>query len=194
VLRTISDPGSETGGRFGAAIAPVGDRNVDGFIDFAVGAPQSDGGAGRIYVFTSTGPASAGFAGCGTGGGPGPRGGPSTPPSGKVAARVLRRLALVPSKRKLRSGSRLRLKGSLKASAGQASCQRRQKIAIQRRTVRGGRFQTFEVAITARNGSFNARTRPGRSYLYRARVSQTARCMGATSKPAKVVVRKRSRR
>ena len=51
----------------------------------------------------------------------------------------------------------------------------------------GGRFQTFEVAITAKNGSFKTQTRPGRTYLYRARVSQTARCMGATSKAAKVV-------
>jgi hypothetical protein len=190
VLRTITDPAGESGAGFGTAIAPVGDRNNDGFLDLAVGAPQSDGGAGHAYVFTSSGPA-VGFPGCSAGGGPGSSGGKPNPPAGKVSARVLRRLALVPNRRKLRSGSSLRLKGSLRASAGQASCQRRQKIAIQRRKVRGGRFQTFEVAITARNGRFNARTRPGRSYLYRARVSQTARCMGATSKAAKVVVRKR---
>ena len=76
-----------------------------------------------------------GFAGCGPSSNPGPGGGSNLrqPARGTVRARVLRRLALVPSKRRLKRGSALRLSGSLKASAGQASCQRRQKIAIQRR-------------------------------------------------------------
>ena len=108
-----------------------------------------------------------------------------------VQARVLRGVSLVPSKRKLRRNTLLRLKGVLKASNGPASCRSHQKIAIQRRDLRGGGFQTFEVAVTARSGSFKSSVRPVRTYVYRARVSQTARCMGATSKGAKVVVRKR---
>ena len=99
----------------------------------------------------------------------------------------------MPSKRRLKRRSALRLNGSLRASASQATCQRRQKIAVQRRKLSGGRFQTFEVAVTTKTGSFQTSTRPDRTYLYRARVSQTARCMGATSKAAKVVVRKRSK-
>ena len=95
-----------------------------------------------------------------------------------------------PASARLKRGSALRLSGSLKASAGQATCQRRQKIAVQRRKLSGGRFQTFEVAVTTKTGSFRTSTRPSRTYVYRARVSQTARCMGATSKTAKVVVRK----
>ena len=104
---------------------------------------------------------------------------------------MLRRLALTPSKRRLSRGKSLKLRGTLKASAGQPNCQSRQKVALQRRKLKGGRYQTFEVAVTSKTGRFNAGTRPARSYLYRARVSQTARCMGATSKAAKVVVRKR---
>jgi hypothetical protein len=123
----------------------------------------------------------------------------STPPSGggapnpTVQARVLRGLTLVPSKRRLRRSSLLRLNGVLRVSGGPASCRSRQKIAIQRRKA-NGRFQTFEVAVTNRAGSFRTSTRPGRTYVYRARVSQTARCMGASSKAAKVTVRKRSKR
>jgi hypothetical protein len=124
----------------------------------------------------------------GTNVGPGPAG-----PSPTVQARVLRRLTLAPSRRLLAHGSALRLNGSLKSNAGRRSCQSRQKIALQRRKLTGGRFQTFEVAVTTASGSFRAATRPVRTYLYRARVSQTVRCMGATSKTARVVVRKRSK-
>jgi FG-GAP repeat len=190
ILKTITDPAGEAGARFGVTVAPIGDRNSDGFIDLAVGAPLSGGGDGRIYTFTSSGPADA-FAGCNPTSNPGPSS--AKPPSSTVRARVLRRLALVPSKRRLKRGSALRLNGSLKASAGQAACQRRQKIAVQRRKLSGGRFQTFEVAVTSKTGSFRTSTRPSRTYLYRARVSQTARCMGAKSKTAKVVVRKRAK-
>jgi hypothetical protein len=116
-----------------------------------------------------------------------------TGPSPTVQTRVLRGLTLVPSKRRLRRSSLLRLNGVLRVSGGPASCRSRQKIAIQRRKA-NGRFQTFEVAVTNRAGSFRTSTRPGRTYVYRARVSQTARCMGASSKAAKVTVRKRSKR
>jgi hypothetical protein len=110
-----------------------------------------------------------------------------------VQARVLRGVTLVPSKRRLSRSALLRLNGVLRVSGGPASCRSRQKIAIQRRKSGERRFQTFEVAVTSRSGSFKTSTRPGRTYLYRARVSQTRRCMGATSKAAKVVVRKRSK-
>ena len=200
VLRTIGDPNGESGAGFGTAIAPLGDRNSDGFLDFAVGAPRSTGSAGRVYVFTSSGPAADGFAGCGGGGGGGgggsggsggaaPRGKtPADDNEPRVRGRVLRRLTLAPSRRTVAWGSPLSLKGALRTSGRQASCQRRQKIAIQRRKLKGGRFQTFDVAITARNGRFTVKTWPGRSYLFRARVSQTQRCTGARSKATKVMV------
>lgn len=110
-----------------------------------------------------------------------------------VQARVLRGLSLVPSKRRVSRNSLVRLSGILRATGGPANCRSRQKIAIQRRQASGGRFQTFEVAVTGRSGSFRSSTRPVRTYVYRARVSQTARCMGATSKAARVAVKKRSK-
>ncbi|MGH9870683.1 MAG: thrombospondin type 3 repeat-containing protein [Candidatus Polarisedimenticolia bacterium] len=53
-----SPTGSQSGGRFGAAVAGVGDLNDDGFDDVAIGAPQeSDGeaGEGRVHVFLGSG-------------------------------------------------------------------------------------------------------------------------------------------
>jgi hypothetical protein len=110
-----------------------------------------------------------------------------------VQTRVLRGLTLRSSNRRVRRNKRIRLTGILRASGGPRSCRSRQKIAIQRRKTSGGRFQTFEVAVTNRAGSFRITMRPVRTYVYRARVSQTTRCMGATSKTATVTVRKRSK-
>jgi len=39
------------GGRFGAAVAGVGDTDADGLPDFAAGAPEQDGGRGAVVVF-----------------------------------------------------------------------------------------------------------------------------------------------
>ena len=38
-------------GRFGSAIANLGDLNRDGKEDFAVGAPGEEAGAGVVYIF-----------------------------------------------------------------------------------------------------------------------------------------------
>jgi hypothetical protein len=114
-------------------------------------------------------------------------------PAPTVQTRVLRGLSLVPSKRRVSRSSLVRLRGILRATGGPANCRSRQKIAIQRRPTSGGRFQTFEVAVTTGSGSFRSSTRPVRTYVYRAKVSQTQRCMGATSKTARVAVKKRSK-
>lgn len=57
VALTIDDPDQSEGSSFGANLAPMGDLNDDGAIDFVVGAPGFDaaGGVdeGRIYIFRS---------------------------------------------------------------------------------------------------------------------------------------------
>ena len=106
---------------------------------------------------------------------------------------MLRRLTLNASPRRVQRLRSFRLRGRLTASTNRSACQNRQKIALQRRK-RGGRFQTFEVAVTRASGAFTAKTIAERTYTYRARVSQTARCMGALSNKAKVAVVRKSRR
>ena len=214
--QTICDPDNQSESRFGASVASLGDANGDGFDELAIGAPGLDragfSNAGRLYLLTSKAAGAAGAPGqcastgggdTGTGGGGGTAGGgggggttSATPPkSGTVVtARVLRRLVLKPNRKRVRKSRSFRLRGKLTASANRSVCQKRQKIALQRR-VRRGRYQTFDVAVTRASGAFTARERARRTYVYRARVSQTARCMGAISKTARVrVLRKRGRR
>ena len=110
-----------------------------------------------------------------------------------MIARVLRRLVLKSTRKRVRKNATFRLRGSLTASANRSVCQNREKIALQRRKPAGGRFQTFDVAVTRASGAFTARAVAERTYVYRARVSQTARCMGALSKAAKVSILRQRR-
>jgi hypothetical protein len=222
LAQTICDPDGQSGAAFGASIATLGDANGDGFDELAVGAPGFDhpaaANAGRLYILTSKGPAGTGDpAACvstggettgggggggdtGGGGGGGDTGGgdKATPPDGGgtvVVARVLRRLVLKSARKRVRKNATIRLRGTLSASGNRSVCQNRQKIALQRRKASGGRYQTFEVALTRATGKFTARAIATRTYVYRARVSRTARCMGAVSKTAKVsILRKRGSR
>jgi len=56
-LQSIADPDQNPGSRFGADVVSLGDLNGDGFLDFAVAAPNFNGpvgtGQGRLYVFRS---------------------------------------------------------------------------------------------------------------------------------------------
>ena len=214
LAQTICDPDGQSGAAFGASIATLGDANGDGFDELAVGAPGFDhpagANAGRLYILTSKGPAGTGAPeACvstggettgGGGGGSGAAGGGDevTPPDEDdtvVIARVLRRLVLKSASKRVRKNATIRLRGTLSATGNRSVCQNRQKIALQRRKASGGRFQTFEVALTRATGKFTARATATRTYVYRARVSQTARCMGAVSKTAKVsILRKRGSR
>jgi FG-GAP repeat len=203
LAQTICDPDHQAGGEFGASVATLGDVNGDGFDDLAVGAPGFDrlgvSNTGRLYVLTSRGPAAPGAtvvcpSSGGTGEGGGDTGGAEATPPGDdtvVIARVLRRLVLRADRKRVRRNRSFRLRGTLSASANRRVCQRRQKIALQRRRASGGRFQTFDVAVTRASGRFTAKQIGARTYVYRARVSQTARCMGAVSKTAKVSILRR---
>ena len=47
--------GHQTGGRFGDAVAALGDVDHDGYNDVAIGAPYENGGAGCVYIYYGSG-------------------------------------------------------------------------------------------------------------------------------------------
>jgi hypothetical protein len=199
LIQTIPD--FDPGNGFGAAIAPMGDLNGDGYLDFAIGAPGHNGGAGGVYLVESNAspgpdlscnpPSSGGGGGSGGGGSPGTPSTPGKPKTGgrKVSSLARRTIAITPSKTKLKIGAKLGLRGRLKASKRKNACRSKQKIAIQRSALNVP-WTTIDVAISKKNGSFAVTTipAPAQIFYYRAKVNQTRRCKSATSKPVKVKV------
>ena len=204
VIQTIPD--ADPGSNFGAAIVPLGDLNGDGYLDLAVGAPGHAGGQGAIYVMESNGqpgpdtscnPPNPGGGGGGTGGGStgggggGGGGNPGSPRSGggKVSSLAKRKISFGSSKKTVKIAKPLTLTGKLKSSKRKATCVRKQKIAIQR--FAGNNFwQTIDVAISSKKGTFSVKTSPApaQTFFYRARVNQTRRCTGAISNRVKIKV------
>jgi hypothetical protein len=195
-LQTIPAPAGAAG--FGNAVAPLGDVNGDGFADFAVGAPATSGAAGRVYIMKSCpvscdapGPGGGGGTGGGTSGGSGGSGGGGTstnPPGGKkVSALAKRTIKLRANKKTVKVAGAVKLIGKLTASKKKRSCQVKQKVSIIRyETDQGG--PTIDVAVTNKKGSFVVvvHPAPARTFVYRARVKQSRRCVGVISKRVKI--------
>lgn len=190
VLQSIPDPDQQRDSGFGRALAPMGDLNGDGFLDFAIGAGLHDETAsnqGRIYILRSSSPGRV-------------SGGAASPPSGGGAkapplrARAGRTLDLVASRKRVAPGRTIRLRGALRAFANKSSCQRGQSVRIQRRGRASAGYKNFKRATTNGDGAFAVKTKPRRTFVYRARVSQTSECLGATSRGQKVVVARKKKR
>jgi hypothetical protein len=200
-------PDADPGNGFGAAIAPMGDLNSDGYIDLAVGAPGHGDDVGRVYLMKSNAapgpdpscrpPGSGGGGGGGAGGGStggGSGGGTSPNPSGggkKVASLAKRSLTLKAARSKIKIATAVTLRGKLRASKTKRACQAKQKIGILRFDPNNGAWATIDVAVAKKSGAFAISIRPpaiAQTYLYRARVKPTRRCAGAFSKKVKVKV------
>jgi hypothetical protein len=205
VLQTISDPDQQPGAGFGRALAPMGDLNNDGFLDFAVGSggfdpgqvvtcsPCTGGpnpGQGRIYLLRSDNspapPAPTPTPGAGAGG-------------SQAVVLAGRSVSLAASKNRVRArrrarARRVRLSGVVEAFSNEAQCVPRQRVQLQRRRPGRPRYRTFARRTTNRRGGFSARFRPRRSYVYRARVGQTPSCHGAVSESERVTVVRKNRR
>jgi hypothetical protein len=100
----------------------------------------------------------------------------------------------VSTKRVRQRGGLVKLRGKLEAPRRKGVCQVRQKIAIQRRNAGQDFFLTFDVAVSKANGKFSIDAYPVATATYRARVTQTNKCEGATSKLARVSVKASSLR
>ena len=89
---------------------------------------------------------------------------------------------------------RVRLRGLLEAFADPAGCRRRQRVELQRRPLGRLRFERIARVRTGADGSFALRIRPVATGVYRARIGQTAACLGATSAAERVTVTRGGRR
>ena len=211
-LQRIDAPDQQAGLGFGTALAPLGDLNGDGFLDFAVGAGLWDGpvGAdqGRIYIFRSDnspnaplpsaappGPAAGPQGPQGPTGPAGPAGpqGPQGPPgqngsSGRSVTQAGRMLELLASAHSVAAGRPVSLRGSLTAFANAAACARHARVAIQAHGLRSPVFHTFATVRSDAHGRFSIAVRPRATTFYRAVAPETSACLGAASDREEVTV------
>jgi hypothetical protein len=203
VLQSFPDPAQEPGSGFGEGVAPIGDVNEDGFLDFALGGggydlpaggacPNGCDNAGRVYIYRSNNTPAPG---------PSPFSPAGTPPAATPATPVVlsgRELEIEASTNRIvrtsSKGRRVRIKGSVEAFANPASCERSQRVALQRRRPGNVRYKTFKYVRTTRGGTFSTRTVLTRTYVYRARLPRTAECEGTTSNRERVTVTTRRSR
>ncbi|MBW3652493.1 MAG: integrin alpha [Actinobacteria bacterium] len=189
-LQTIADPDQQQVSNFGVGVAPLGEINGDGFLDFAVGAGRFDRAGvtdvGRVYIMRSNNSPAPVVA-------PPPPPAPAppaqvAPPQGQVAALAGRALELVAASERVQRGRSVRLAGTLEAFANPARCQAGQEVEIQRRTISTPRYSTIARVRTDANGAFRTSARANRSSFFRARVAQDGECLGAVSQRERVDV------
>jgi hypothetical protein len=191
-LQRFDAPDQQAGLGFGTALAPMGDLNGDGFLDYAIGAGLWDGPAGadqgRIYIFRSDNSPAASPP-------PPPPPAPaatgattSTPPATVLAGRSLE---LAVSKTTIRRGRSVTLRGLLESFANRSSCESGQSVSVQVRRPGSVTYATIRIVKTTQSGTFALSVRPRTTSVYRARVEQTSLCLGAVSDRRVVKVRRR---
>jgi hypothetical protein len=198
-LQRFNSPDQQPGSGFGNALAPLGDVNGDGFLDFAIGAGLYDEtpsgappllDAGRIYLFKSDNspapPSSPPPSNQGPAGPQGPAGA-----TGQVVAQNGRAVELDASPARIRRGKSVRLRGAIEAFAGGSACEANQRVVIQRRSRGTARYRTLRTLTTNGKGDFSLRTKPAKTTFYRALVGQTQTCLGDTSPREMVTVTRR---
>jgi FG-GAP repeat len=195
VLQRIDDPDLQPGSGFGGALAPMGDLNGDGFLDFAVGAGEYDtptiSNQGRLYILRSDNspapPEPPNGGGGGSTGAPGPPG--ARGPAGSGTSLAGRNIEFDVSKERVRARRSVKIGGVVEADEKKAACEDRERVVLQRRRPGvGRRFVEFDRTTTTRAGLFSLRIKPRRTYFYRALMYQTSDCVGVVSERQKITV------
>jgi FG-GAP repeat len=184
-LLDIPAPDQQPGLGFGTSLAPLGDLNGDGFLDFAVGAGLFDGPSpdascpappalcsniGRVYIFRSNNTS------------------PSPPSTTPVQAG--RAITLGASKRTVRKGKKFALRGTLSSPVNPGSCAAGQSVVLERAKRGGSGFTPFAGVTTDGSGAFSLKVKAKRTFRYMAHVDATSTCGAADSSSLKVKVKK----
>jgi hypothetical protein len=150
-LLDIQAPDQQPGLGFGTSLAPLGDLNGDGFLDFAVGAGLFDGvhtgggcpappalcaDTGRVYIFRSNNTPA-----------------PPPPPETPAEVQAGRAISLVASNGKVKKGKKVGLGGGV-SSPVDASCAAGQTVTIERAKPGSTAFAPFASATTDGGGLF----------------------------------------
>jgi hypothetical protein len=173
-LQRFESPDQQPGAGFGNALAPLGDLNGDGFLDYAIGASLYNepgaAAAGRIYIFRSdNSPA---------------------PTTGAPAAVSLagRAVELNAAPDAVLPGRKATLTGRVDAFANQAACQPGQDVELQERPRSSPDYTTLTHVTSDASGHFSFTIAPGATRFYRAILAQSDVCLGTASDRASVVV------
>ena len=192
-LLDIPAPDQQAGLGFGTSLAPLGDLNGDGFLDFAVGAglfdeAHSGGGCptppalcadtGRVYIFRSNNTS------------PPP---PPPPPQEPAVVQAGRSISLVASKNKVKKGKKVGLGGGM-SSPVDASCAAGQTVTLERAKPGSTAFAPFASATTDGSGLFITKVKAKKTFVYMAHVDATSKCGGSDSNTVKVKVAKKKRK
>jgi hypothetical protein len=189
-LLDIQAPDQQPGLGFGTSLAPLGDLNGDGFLDFAVGAGLFDGthsgggcpappalcaDTGRVYIFRSNNT-------------------PAAPPAAQTPADVQagRGISLGASKNKVKKGKKVGLGGTM-TSPVDGSCAAGQNVTIERAKPGSTAFAPFAGATTDGNGGFSLKVKAKKTFTYMAHVDATSKCGGSDSNTVKVKVAKKKK-
>ena len=185
-LQNFQAPDQQAGLGFGTALAPLGDLNGDGFIDYAIGAGLYDlttstgpcastcAEAGRIYIYKSDNT-------------PPPT--PSTPAANVASVQNGRTITLSSNRASVAKKKKVTLSGQLSAVAGGPACSGNQTLALERRS-KSGAFGSIRQAVTDASGAFAASIRVSKTGVFRATVGASPECAGASSSEVKVKVKK----
>ena len=191
-LLDIQAPDQQAGLGFGTSLAPLGDLNGDGFLDFAVGAglfdeAHSGGGCppppglcadtGRVYIFRSNNTAT-----------------PPPPPEEPAVVQAGRSITLAANKNKVKKGKKVRLSGNLSSPVNPSGCQAGQAVKLERKKPGAGGFSPFATATTDVSGAFGLKVKAKRTFTYMAHVDPTTTCGGSDSNTAKVKVQKKKKK
>jgi hypothetical protein len=93
--------------------------------------------------------------------------------------------------KKKKKGKKVRLSGHVDAPGNFAACENGQKVELQRKKPKGGKFKVFRQLTTDNAGNFSTKVKVKKTFKYRAFLPDLAACDDETSNVQKVKKKKK---